>query len=143
MSKENAIRFMTILGRDKDLKSRHDSVLDKYDTRSLTKEEWDNVIRNEVIPFANAEGFDFSAEDFKSQQCMVDKELSDDQLAQVAGGIEMRYSCTIVQSPEFQTRFNSYNSDNGCKFYVAWIGRPKYATTGAQCIFCDHLNIDV
>jgi hypothetical protein len=93
MSKENAIRFMMLIERDEEVKSKYDNIMGKLESKNLSHGDWDNVINEELIPFAKELGYEFSPEDMKELEKPADGTLSDEELERVVGG-RAQFSCT-------------------------------------------------
>jgi predicted ribosomally synthesized peptide with nif11-like leader len=124
MSKENAIRFMMLRDKDDALKAGWSNIMGKYEGKNVSKDEWDKVLKEEVIPFAKEHGYDFSPEDLKELEKPAEGRLSDEELGRVAGGfgdwvIEgIRFYCDRV--PDDQTFFKRVTggSNNGCPDFI-------------------------
>lgn len=86
MSKENALRFMIAKDKDKTIKNEMNVIMDTYERENLSEDEWDRVLKEEIMPLAQKHGFDFSLEDFKQLQKPTEGKLSDEELDKVTGG---------------------------------------------------------
>ncbi len=146
---------MLIVNKDEELKGKYTSIVNKCESEDLSDKEWDKVIQEELIPLAKATGFDISLEDFKSLQKLTAKNLADDELEQIVGGmgkfvkyvykIPSYLSCELA--PNDQTFINYYNANNppyegnGCLNFAFDLMRlgsnPRKA-----CVCCKHLHIE-
>lgn len=149
MAKEDALRFMVVMEKDEKIKSAFNSIMHKYEGMNLSKDEWDKAIKNEVIPFAKKNGFDFIPEDLAELQKTAGGEISDEELDQVAGGrgefsetiysmfvshVERRMACDFAPDDQtFKTRY--YQNPTDCPDFVS---TNSWART---CLLCAHFNI--
>jgi hypothetical protein len=156
MSKENAIRFIEMKERNENIKSAFNSIMSKYEGKSLSEAEWGNVIQKEVIPLAESSGYDFTLDDIKELQTSSLK-LSDDEMSEVAGGrgqftetldpyseyfgrVVITYSNSCDYAPDDATfRARYYETTNSCPDY-AFIGCGVRDHT---CICCTHYQCKV
>ncbi len=146
MSKDNFFRFIMLTDLDKDLKKKYEEIMDKCKFKTLTKGNWDKVIKEELIPLAKENGFEFSLEDMKEQEKPTYGEISDDDLEQVAGGraeythtynfgkgdIRKKYSCEFASDEStFELIFNL---NSRCPNY------SERVSAGVSCSSCNNLK---
>ncbi len=149
MSKENALRFMIVKDKDKTIKKDMNAIMGRYERKNLSEDEWDGVLKEEIIPLAKKYGYDFTPEDLKELQNLTEGELSDEELDEVAGGQGqitltfrnryhsiMTYKATCDYMPDDQTfrmRYDQYPTD--CPNYV-WFGNGNNVPTCKGCANC-------
>ncbi|HEX2926372.1 MAG TPA: hypothetical protein VHP38_08985 [Ruminiclostridium sp.] len=148
MAKETALRFMMIVEKDKEIRIAFDSIMGKYEGKNLSKDEWDKVIQNEVIPFAKKYGYDFTPEDLAELQKTAGGKMSDEELDRVVGGrgefsqIDKGWIYTMIlttfcdfmpDDQTFKTRYEEFPTD--CPDYV-WDGTP--GCSKRMCANCAH-----
>lgn len=155
MSRENAIRFMMMKDKDEGLKNAFDAVMGKYEGIILSKDDQDQVFREEIIPFAREYGYDLSPEDLGELQ--TEGKLSEEELDQITGGkgeTSCSYSIygiygpvtmTVIDScdyaPDNETFINRFTGwpDANCPDYVYCGSGPDYR----RCPSCAHLILTV
>jgi predicted ribosomally synthesized peptide with nif11-like leader len=150
MAKEDALRFMMIVEKDKEIKSAFNSIMTKYEGKNLSKDEWNKAIQNEVIPFAKKYGYDFTAEDLAELQRTTGEKVSDEELDQVVGGrgefreyssgwfysaISTTFCDFAPDDQTFKTRYDQYLTD--CPDYV-WTGKGASQRLCACCAHCQN-----
>jgi predicted ribosomally synthesized peptide with nif11-like leader len=90
MSKENVKLFYEALARDKGLQERFDALNRKYGGQKLDEAQMEAIYQKELIPLAKEAGYNFTMGELKEYARMsqkpVTRELSEDELATVAGG---------------------------------------------------------
>jgi hypothetical protein len=58
----------------------------KYERKKLSEDEWDYILKEEIMPLAKKNGFDFTQEDFEQLQNPIEGKLSEEELDKVTGG---------------------------------------------------------
>lgn len=88
MSIENVERFLEALTRDEALKARAAELTRKNEGRKLNREEREAFLSDELVPFAEKEGFSFTVEELNRHSVtLADQKgrLSEDELESVVG----------------------------------------------------------
>lgn len=148
MSKEQAIRFLLLTERDEELKSKYKGIVNKYEGKNLTEEEYEKIIPAEVIPLAKSLGFDFSAGDFRELLQPVKKQLTDEELDEAVGGrgqfsrqfapIEFTYLCELAPDDEtFRMYYEKYL--HNCPNYEPL---SQNSALTKCCDICKHIDYD-
>jgi len=90
MSQENVKRFYEALAKDRELQEKFNVSGQHYKVQNLSEAEMDSLYEKEVLPAAKKAGFDFTLADLKAfaadNRPSGLKELSEEELAAVAGG---------------------------------------------------------
>lgn len=90
MSKQNAEQFLEEIHQNQNLNEQLNSAIDIDVEQGAQLQEKSDKIIEKVVAFAQDNGFDFNAADYRSalseQYSETNKELSDADLEQVAGG---------------------------------------------------------
>ncbi len=144
MSKDNAFRFMIIKNKDESIKSAYDAILSKYQGKNLSDNEWDDVLKEEIIPLAKEYGYDFTPEDLKELQKNAEGKLSDEELSEVTGGGRKYFWWESVDTcyceyaghddPAFLKHYSQEYAD--CPSYE-W---EHFSPNTHQCICYSHLR---
>jgi len=89
---ENIQKFYDALTKDEAMRERLTALNEKYGDGKPEEA----VIAAEIVAFAATEGFPFTADEYEAYVNTEGKELSDEQLASVAGGVYDSGSCKCL-----------------------------------------------
>ena len=96
MSKENVKLFYEALAKDRTLQDRFVAINQKYKGRDLDEDQMRLIFQKEMVPLGKKAGFDFTLAELQEYAREAEKptlqELSEDELAAVAGGTCDTYS---------------------------------------------------
>jgi predicted ribosomally synthesized peptide with nif11-like leader len=96
MSKENVKLFYEAMAKDKSLQEKFKAISKRYEGQKPDVEQADLIYQKDLVPLAREAGFEFTLDELKGYAAEAKApaihELSEDELAAVAGGNE----CTCV-----------------------------------------------
>lgn len=146
MPKEQVLRSIVFTERDEELRRKYQSIVDKYEGKGLTEEEYERAVWDEVISLAKGIGFDTGTGNFR--ELLYDsKQLTDEELDAAVGGkgqftrmdadYTYTYSCELVTGDATFLLY-LFNRIRGCANYQ-W---DESASNTRSCADCKHLCVD-
>jgi len=102
--------FLKTVDSDIKLKKNFEKLIEKYKNSCSSKEQSVEFLTKELIPFAHETGFNFELQDYIDYFKTLNRELSDEELSEVSGGINRR---TLASLGLFVTGFSTFGSGAG------------------------------
>ncbi len=118
MSVENVKKFYEVLSQDESLKQKFVELSQKYQGQPMDEAKAMSLMEQEALPIAKQMGYSFTVDDWKAygeemQQAKMGLELSDTELAAVAGGGCYSGFCLLIGWRHY---------DNGRGYTSDWTG---------------------
>lgn len=122
---ENAKKFYEALAKDEGMRKRADALNEKY----AGKQPGEAEAAADIVAFAKAEGFDFTAEDLKAYVEQQSGPIADDELDAVVGGAYKSDSCLCILGGGGKDQ----ETGNVCACIAAGAGKHDLTGNGLIC----------
>ena len=141
MSVENVKKFYEAVSQDETLKQKFVELSQKYQGQQMDEAKGMSIFEQEALPLASQLGYSFSMDDLKAygeemKQADMNRELSDEEMEAVTGGVKGLGLCIIL---------GVANGDyDGFCFGVGILSSSgAINNASAGCVFAGYLNANL